>query len=175
MFLEVLRSTPRGKAVGAGGFSIELLINASDGVKRMFYDALMTGGGEVRFVKSAEALVKRHTKLQSAGKAGLAKVQEMLDMFEDWEVEPEAAINELATSDREWDQQTMNGETVLPKRDKQVDVDLKAAALLVRDKRRHGGADCVGGRLGEQATRGLWRCCRHTGEDVADGWSSLDR
>ena len=41
LFLEVLHSMPSGKAVGAGGFHAELLWQASDEIKRVFYDALM--------------------------------------------------------------------------------------------------------------------------------------
>ena len=41
VFLTCLHATPRGKAVGATGFSIELLINADSEVKEAFYHALM--------------------------------------------------------------------------------------------------------------------------------------
>jgi ribonuclease HI len=41
VFLQVLKRVPRGKAVGHGGFSIELLINADRGVKEAFYECLM--------------------------------------------------------------------------------------------------------------------------------------
>ena len=41
IFMDVLSSIPRGKAVGAGGFSIELLLHADDTVKLAFYRALM--------------------------------------------------------------------------------------------------------------------------------------
>ena len=48
VFLQVLQRVPRGKAVGYGGFSIELLIHADREVKRAFYDCLMADllGGE---------------------------------------------------------------------------------------------------------------------------------
>jgi ribonuclease HI len=48
VFLQVLQRVPRGKAVGHGGFSIELLIHAGREVKRAFYDCLMADllGGE---------------------------------------------------------------------------------------------------------------------------------
>jgi hypothetical protein len=48
VFLQVLQRVPRGKAVGYGGFSIELLIHAGREVKRAFYDCLMADllGGE---------------------------------------------------------------------------------------------------------------------------------
>ena len=41
LFLEVLGNMPSGKAVGAGGFHAELLWQASDEIKRIFYDAMM--------------------------------------------------------------------------------------------------------------------------------------
>ena len=41
VFLEALASMPKGKAVGAGGFSVELLQAASDEGKKAFYEALM--------------------------------------------------------------------------------------------------------------------------------------
>jgi ribonuclease HI len=41
VYLEALHRMPRGKAVGAGGFSAEMLRLAGDDVKRAFYDALM--------------------------------------------------------------------------------------------------------------------------------------
>ena len=41
VFLQVLKRVPRGKAVGYGGFSIELLIHSDREVKRAFYDCLM--------------------------------------------------------------------------------------------------------------------------------------
>lgn len=41
VFLQVLDRVPRGKAVGAGGFSIELLINADEGTKEAFYNCLI--------------------------------------------------------------------------------------------------------------------------------------
>ena len=48
VFLQVLQRVPRGKAVGYGGFSIELLIHADRGIKRAFYECLMADlrGGE---------------------------------------------------------------------------------------------------------------------------------
>ena len=48
VFLQVLQRVPRGKAVGYGGFSIELLIHAGREVKRAFYDCLIADllGGE---------------------------------------------------------------------------------------------------------------------------------
>ena len=48
VFLQVLKRVPRGKAVGYGGFSIELLIHADREIKRAFYDCLMADlrGGE---------------------------------------------------------------------------------------------------------------------------------
>jgi hypothetical protein len=48
VFLQVLKRVPRGKAVGYGGFSIELLIHADREIKKAFYDCLMAdlrGGG----------------------------------------------------------------------------------------------------------------------------------
>ena len=41
IFKEVLRCIPRGKAVGAGAFNIELLLHAGDRIQRIFYEALM--------------------------------------------------------------------------------------------------------------------------------------
>jgi hypothetical protein len=41
VFLQVLKRVPRGKAVGYGGFSIELLIHADREIKKAFYDCLM--------------------------------------------------------------------------------------------------------------------------------------
>ena len=41
VFLQVLKRVPRGKAVGHGGFSIELLIHADRSVKEAFYECLM--------------------------------------------------------------------------------------------------------------------------------------
>jgi len=41
VFLEVLDRVPKGKAVGAGGFSIELLINADEEVKQAFFNCLI--------------------------------------------------------------------------------------------------------------------------------------
>ena len=41
VFLQVLKRIPTGKAVGHGGFSIELLIHADRGVKEAFYECLM--------------------------------------------------------------------------------------------------------------------------------------
>ena len=41
LFLEVLRRMPNGKAVGAGGLAMEMLKNADDEVKIMFYEAMM--------------------------------------------------------------------------------------------------------------------------------------
>ena len=41
VFLQVLKRVPRGKAVGYGGFSIELLIHADREIQRAFYDCLM--------------------------------------------------------------------------------------------------------------------------------------
>ena len=41
VFLQVLNRVPRGKAVGHGGFSIELLIHADRCVKEAFYECLM--------------------------------------------------------------------------------------------------------------------------------------
>jgi ribonuclease HI len=41
VFLQVLKRVPRGKAVGHGGFSIELLLHADRCVKEAFYDCLM--------------------------------------------------------------------------------------------------------------------------------------
>ena len=41
VFLQVLKRVPRGKAVGHGGFSIELLIHADRCVKEAFYECLM--------------------------------------------------------------------------------------------------------------------------------------
>ena len=41
VFLEILDRVPKGKAVGAGGFSIELLINADEEVKQAFFDCLI--------------------------------------------------------------------------------------------------------------------------------------
>ena len=41
LFLQVVRSMRKGKAVGAGGFSIELLSGASDEVLRSLYEALI--------------------------------------------------------------------------------------------------------------------------------------
>eukprot|EP00900_Chrysochromulina_parva_P012250 jgi/Chrpa1/21025/Chrysochromulina_OHIO_Genome00025652-RA len=48
VFLQVLKRVPRGKAVGHGGFSIELLIHADREIKRAFYECLMADlrGGE---------------------------------------------------------------------------------------------------------------------------------
>jgi hypothetical protein len=48
VFLQVLQRVPRGKAVGYGGFSIELLIHADREIKKAFYDCLMADlqGGE---------------------------------------------------------------------------------------------------------------------------------
>ena len=48
VFLQVLKRVPRGKAVGSGGFSIELLIHADREIKKAFYDCLMADlrGGE---------------------------------------------------------------------------------------------------------------------------------
>ena len=40
LFLEVLHMMPKKKSVGAGGFSVELLIAAGEGAQRAFYDAL---------------------------------------------------------------------------------------------------------------------------------------
>ena len=41
VFLQVLKRVPRGKAVGYGGFSIELLLNADRCIKEAFYECLM--------------------------------------------------------------------------------------------------------------------------------------
>ena len=41
VFLQVLKRVPRGKAVGYGGFSIELLIHADREIKKAFYDCLV--------------------------------------------------------------------------------------------------------------------------------------
>ena len=41
LFLKVVAMMPSGKAVGEGGFSIELLRAAGDDVLRMFYDTMM--------------------------------------------------------------------------------------------------------------------------------------
>ena len=41
VFLQVLKRVPRGKAVGYGGFSIELLIHADREIQKAFYDCLM--------------------------------------------------------------------------------------------------------------------------------------
>jgi ribonuclease HI len=48
VFLQVLKRVPRGKAVGHGGFSIELLIHADREIKKAFYECLMADlrGGE---------------------------------------------------------------------------------------------------------------------------------
>ena len=41
VFLQVLKRVPRGKAVGHGGFSIELLLHADRCVQKAFYECLM--------------------------------------------------------------------------------------------------------------------------------------
>ena len=41
LFLEVIYTMPKGKSVGAGGFSIELLLAAGVDAQRAFYDAMM--------------------------------------------------------------------------------------------------------------------------------------
>lgn len=49
VFLECLKNTPKGKAVGAGRFSIELLLHADNEVKFAFYEALMADVKELHF------------------------------------------------------------------------------------------------------------------------------